>query len=70
MAPTNSRGYRDNEHALAKPPGVKRLLSLGDSFAWGAGIEFDDTYAQRLERQLSRRAATRPGRWCSSPCPA
>ena len=55
MAPTNSRGYRDNERAPAKPPGWKRLLSLGDSFAWGAGIEFDDTYGQRLERQLSRR---------------
>ena len=55
MAPTNSRGYRDHERALRKAPGVKRLLSLGDSFAWGAGIEFDDTYGQRLERQLPRR---------------
>ncbi len=55
MAPTNSRGYRDKERTLAKPPGLKRLLSLGDSFAWGAGIEFDDTYGQRLERQLGRR---------------
>jgi hypothetical protein len=55
MAPTNSRGYRDNEHALGKAQGVRRLLSLGDSFAWGAGIEFDDTYGQRLERQLPRR---------------
>jgi hypothetical protein len=55
MAPTNSRGYRDNERAVAKPPGVKRLLSLGDSFAWGAGIEFDDTYGQRLERHLGPR---------------
>jgi hypothetical protein len=55
MAPTNSRGYRDEEHALEKKPGVRRLLSLGDSFAWGAGIEFDDTYAQRLQRRLPRR---------------
>ena len=50
--------------------GVKRLLSLGDSFAWGAGIEFDDTYAQRLERRCLAGVAARPGRWCSSPCPA
>src|SRR5262245_18833039 len=55
MAPTNAHGYRDTEHPLAKPAGVRRLLSLGDSFAWGAGIEFDDTYGQRLERQLPRR---------------
>jgi hypothetical protein len=61
MAPTNSRGYRDLERAVAKPPGVKRLLSLGDSFAWGASVEFDDTYAQRIARALERR---RPGeRW-------
>jgi GDSL-like Lipase/Acylhydrolase family len=55
MSPTNAKGYRDNEHPLAKPAGVRRLLSLGDSFAWGAGIEFEDTYPQRLERSLSRR---------------
>ena len=55
MAPTNSRGYRDHERALGKAPGVKRLLSLGDSFAWGASVEFDDTYGQRLERHLLRR---------------
>jgi hypothetical protein len=55
MSPTNARGYRDNEHPAAKPPGVRRLLSLGDSFAWGAGIEFEDAYPQRLERGLSRR---------------
>jgi GDSL-like Lipase/Acylhydrolase family len=55
MAPTNSRGYRDLERAVAKPPGVKRLLSLGDSFAWGASVEFDDTYAQRVSRALARR---------------
>ena len=55
MAPTNSRGYRDKERTTTKPAGSRRLLSLGDSFAWGAGVEFDDTYAQRLERHLSRR---------------
>jgi len=55
MAPTNARGYRDLDRTLAKKEGVHRLLSLGDSFAWGAGIEFDDTYARRLERHLERR---------------
>jgi len=58
MAPTNSRGYRDLEHAVTKAPGTKRLLSLGDSFAWGASVEFDDTYAERVGRALDRR---RPG---------
>lgn len=55
MQPRNSRGYRDRERAVAKPPGVRRVVSLGDSFAWGASVEFEDAYPQRLERGLARR---------------
>ena len=55
MQPKNSRGFRDKERSLAKPPGVRRVLSLGDSFAWGASVEFEDAYPQRLERALTRR---------------
>jgi hypothetical protein len=51
---TNSLGYRDNEHAVVKPPGLRRALILGDSFTWGAHIEFDDAYPRRLERGLAR----------------
>jgi hypothetical protein len=51
----NTRGYRDLEHALAKPAGTRRLLSLGDSFAWGAGLQLEDAYPQRLARSLTRR---------------
>lgn len=57
--PTNSRGYRDDEHALAKPAGVRRLVCLGDSFAWGAGMEYDDGFPKRLERALARRRGER-----------
>jgi hypothetical protein len=55
MRPKNSHGYRDRERALPRPPGVRRVLSLGDSFAWGASVEFEDAYPQRLERGLTRR---------------
>ena len=55
MRPKNSRGYRDLERTVGKPPGVRRLVSLGDSFAWGASVEFEDAYPQRLERGLRRR---------------
>jgi hypothetical protein len=58
--PTNSHGYRDEERPLAKPPGIHRIVALGDSFAWGAGVEFEDAYPQRLERMLRRR---RHERW-------
>jgi lysophospholipase L1-like esterase len=53
--PINSGGYRDLERATTRPPGVRRLLSLGDSFAWGVGVEFEDAYPQRVERALNRR---------------
>lgn len=55
MRPRNAAGYRDVERAVPKPPGVRRVVSLGDSFAWGASVEFDDAYPQRLERGLNRR---------------
>jgi hypothetical protein len=57
MRPQNSLGYRDLERTAAKPPGTRRVVSLGDSFAWGASIEFEDAYPQRLERALTRRRA-------------
>jgi hypothetical protein len=55
MRPKNAAGYRDLERTTLRRPGVGRVLSLGDSFAWGAGVEFDDAYPQRLERGLTRR---------------
>jgi len=51
--PMNSAGYRDVEHAIEKPPGVRRALFLGDSFTYGVGILLDDTYAKRTERGLT-----------------
>jgi hypothetical protein len=53
--PINARGYRDHVRSIPKPPGARRVLSLGDSFAWGASVEFEDAYPQRLERALTRR---------------
>jgi GDSL-like Lipase/Acylhydrolase family len=52
--PRNARGYRDRDRVIPKPPGVHRVLSLGDSFAWGFGVEYEDAYPQRLERGLVR----------------
>jgi hypothetical protein len=49
---TNSRGYRGREYPWASAAGF-RILALGDSFAFGFGVEEDDTYLARLERALS-----------------
>jgi len=51
----NTRGYRDRERSLAKPPGTRRIVVLGDSFAWGYGVEMEDAFPQRLERIFNRR---------------
>ncbi len=58
--PINAIGYRDLERVQPKPAGVRRLVSLGDSFTWGVGILFDDAWPQRVERTLSR---TRGEKW-------
>jgi lysophospholipase L1-like esterase len=54
LRPINSRGYRDFERTLPKPPGVRRVVCIGDSFTWGASILFDDAWPQRVERTLTR----------------
>ena len=33
----NSKGFRDGEHSYDKPPGVFRIVVIGDSFVFGAG---------------------------------
>lgn len=34
---TNSKGLRDVEHSYEKPPGIYRIVVIGDSFVFGAG---------------------------------
>jgi hypothetical protein len=57
--PINSRGYRDLERSIPRPPGVRRAVCLGDSFTWGVGVLFDDAWPQRVERLLARERGER-----------
>jgi lysophospholipase L1-like esterase len=50
---TNSLGLRSPEIPLAKPPGVLRVLSIGDSTVLGFGVEQDETFSALLGPQLS-----------------
>jgi lysophospholipase L1-like esterase len=50
----SSLGLRDREYG-PKQPGEIRVLSLGDSFAFGYGVENADAYCKVLERRLRSR---------------
>ena len=51
---TNSLGLRDVEFPRTKPPGTVRIIGLGDSFTFGAGVNLDQTYLKVLERRLNQ----------------
>jgi hypothetical protein len=58
--PLNAKGYRDLDRVNPKPPGVHRVVCIGDSFTWGSNVLFDDAWPQRVERALTR---VRGERW-------
>lgn len=50
---TNSRGIRaDEEIPYAKPPGLKRIVVLGDSFSMGYEVNLEDSFLHLMESQL------------------
>ena len=59
----NKNGLRDSEHPFDKPNGVKRILILGDSFAWGYGVADDELFASRLEKLLGEKPISPKGRY-------
>jgi hypothetical protein len=50
---TNAQGFRDDaDYGYGKPPGVLRVLALGDSHTAGFEIRQSQTYAEVIERYL------------------
>ncbi len=50
----NSLGVRDRDYPAIKPPNSTRVLVLGDSFTFGAGVRDSSLiFPERLERQLN-----------------
>ena len=41
-------------------PAVRRIVVVGDSFTWGAGVLAQDAYPDRMQVELDRRARARP----------
>lgn len=48
---TNAHGWKDVAHTYTKPPGVFRLVIVGDSNTWGV-VEPGQEYHRQLERLL------------------
>lgn len=48
----NSRGLRDRDHDFEPQPGVFRVVLLGDSVAWGWGVDDGLAFADIAEREL------------------
>jgi lysophospholipase L1-like esterase len=49
---TNSFGMRDREIPMEKPPGVRRVVGIGDSVMFGWGVSQDDSYLRVVEKTL------------------
>jgi lysophospholipase L1-like esterase len=53
---SNRYGLRDEpDFNPVPPPGEYRILSMGDSIAFGMGIKSQDSYAKVLERKLNKK---------------
>jgi len=53
---TNAVGLRERAFAAAKPPGVVRVVLLGDSYFFGWRVSRDERAGERLEAFLRERA--------------
>lgn len=53
----NEHGARGPAHPLRKAPDVFRIVFVGGSTLYGAGVDDDETMAASLERALNERAA-------------
>lgn len=49
----NQNGFRGPERPIARGPNTFRVLCLGDSFTFGEGVRYSDTYVAQLERLIA-----------------
>jgi len=54
----NSHGFRDREHAYKKPPGVQRVVLLGDSFIEALQVPFEQSITPLLEARVNATGLT------------
>jgi hypothetical protein len=51
---TNRLGFRGREFPIRRTSGKKRILVFGNSFTYGWGVDFEQTWPHLLEQELSR----------------
>ena len=56
---SNSHGFRTREFE-SKPPGVTRIVTIGDSSTFGWGVEPEYTFQHLLEERFLRRGSATP----------
>jgi hypothetical protein len=49
----NADGFRGPRHARPKPPGMLRVVVMGDSIAFGYGVEESSSFPRALEARLA-----------------
>jgi GDSL-like Lipase/Acylhydrolase family len=49
---TNSQGFRSPDYPIERRKGGKRILILGDSFAWGFNVANEDIFSRVAEEKL------------------
>ncbi len=55
----NRLGFRDTDHTLQPPAGTRRLLLIGDSFAYGDGIDrTENRFGEELASDIARATGT------------
>jgi len=55
---TNADHFRDQDFTTAKGAGVTRIAVLGDSFAWGWGVDAKDRFSDILQTKLNTSGKT------------
>jgi len=55
----NRLGFREKEFVRPKPRGTYRIMVLGDSLTWGAGLAEEERYSNLMERELRKRFPSR-----------
>jgi hypothetical protein len=55
----NRFGFREKDFEIPKPTNTKRIMVLGDSLTWGAGLAEEERYTNRLQKKLQSNLDTK-----------